>query len=458
MSPMSKSVLIIDDEADIRDLLSDIFTDEGYMTYKAAHSEQALSFIKSESIDLIILDIWLENSDMDGVEILRHLKKTDYKDIPILMISGHGNVEMAVDAMKMGAFDFIEKPFKIDYILLTAERALEQKQLKAENNELKSNTPRQEIEHVYKSPAMISLFKDIENNIESDARVLITGETGTGKSKIARMIFDSSLRSDAIINTIHASILTEHNLDQYLSDTNATIVLEQVEKLPVKTQSALLQKLLSPDTARIISTSTFYDTSDFSKALYDRLSVIHYHMPSLSQRVEDIPVLAQEFLKKIALELSIPLPSLSNESIDILKGCKWKSNIHQLKIAIEWIILQKLEGNNESNQPIHILPSDMGILSLENHTIHEVVEIENARTTTPEKSQTLMQGYLSMTLKEARENFEKSYLREILNLHQGNISKMAEIIDMDRTALYRKLKTMNITYSDSLQDNKVSTA
>lgn len=453
---MLKSVLIIDDEADIRDLLGDIFADEGYKTHKAAHSEQALSIIKSEQIDLIILDIWLENSDMDGVEILRHLKKTEYRDIPILMISGHGNVEMAVDAMKIGAFDFIEKPFKIDYIILTADRALEQKKLKAENNELKNCVSQQEIEHAYKSPAMISLFKSIESNVDSDARILITGETGTGKSKIARMIFDTSLRATDTIQTIHASILTEHNLDQYLSDQNVTIILEQIEKLLPKTQSALLQKISCPNTPRIISTATLNDTSDFSEALYDRLSVIHYHVPSLSQRIEDIPILTQEFLKKISLELSITPPSLSNDAMDILKRYKWKNNIHQLKIAIEWMVLQKLENSHENHQPIHILPSDMGILTSEKRPSNDVISIESLHGF--ETLQTPMQNYVSMTLKEARESFEKSYLTENLNLNQGNISKMAENIDMDRTALYRKLKTMNITYNGDTQGNKVNTA
>jgi two-component system nitrogen regulation response regulator NtrX len=445
---MTKTVLIIDDEADIRDLLGDIFADEGYTTHKAAHSEQALSLIQSESIDLIILDIWLENSDMDGVEILRHLKKTDHKDIPILMISGHGNVEMAVDTMKIGAFDFIEKPFKIDYILLTADRALEQKQLKAENNDLKSSTQPQEIEHAYKSPAMVTLFKSIESNIESDARIMITGETGTGKSKIARMIFDTSLRSNDMIQTIHASILTEHNMDQYLSNINATIILEQVEKLSSKTQSALLQKLSTPDTARIISTATLSDASDFSTALYDRLSVIHYHVPSLSQRVEDIPVLAQEFLKKIAIELSIATPSLSNDSIDILKKYNWVNNIHQLKIAIEWIVLQNLQNNTQRHHPIHILPSDMSLLLSSSSVV----------TMPSQPMATSIDTYLSMSLKDARELFEKEYLTKILENHQGNISKMAESIDMDRTALYRKLKTMNITYNGDTENNKVNTA
>jgi two-component system nitrogen regulation response regulator NtrX len=451
---MPKSILIIDDEADIRDLLSDIFTDEGYITHKAAHSEQALSLIKSEQIDLIILDIWLENSDMDGVEILHHLKKTKYNDIPILMISGHGNVEMAVDAMKIGAFDFIEKPFKIDYILLTAERALEQKQLKAENQELKDRSPRQEIEHDYKSPIVLSLFKSIESNLDSDARVLITGETGTGKSKIARMIYETSLHSHDNLQTMHASMLTEHNIDQYLSKKNTTVILEQVEKLPPKMQNVLLQKLSHSEMARIISTATFDEESDFSVALYDRLSVIHYNTPSLSQRIEDIPVLAQEFLKKVAMELSIQTPTLSNDAIEILKKYDWKNNIHQLKIAIEWIVLKNLQNHKNSPTPLHILTTDMDILEQKNLS-SDVIPIE--QETIPQQND-IIASYLSMTLKEARDSFEKSYLTQLLNQHEGNISQMAENIDMDRTALYRKLKTMNITYSDSLQDNKVNTA
>ncbi len=447
---MPKSILIIDDEADIRDLLSDIFTDEGYTTHKAAHSEQAFSLIRSEAIDLIILDIWLENSDMDGVEILRHLKKTEYKDIPILMISGHGNVEMAVDAMKIGAFDFIEKPFKIDYILLTADRALEQKQLKAENQELKNRTPQQEIEHDYKSPLMLSLFKSIENNLDSDARVLITGETGTGKSKIARMIYETSIHSQNNLQTVHASILTTHNIDQYLSDKNTTVILEQVEKLSPKMQNVLLQKLSKSEISRIISTATFDSENDFSVALYDRLSVIHYTAPSLSQRIEDIPILAQEFLRKIAMELSIPTPSLSNDAIEILKEYDWKNNIHQLKIAIEWIVLQNLQSHKNSSTPLHILTSDMSILKQKN-TPSDVISIEHKTTFQND----IISPYLSMTLKEARDTFEKSYLTQLLNQHDGNIPQMAESIDMDRTALYRKLKTMNIVYT---KNNKAHTA
>lgn len=441
---MAHSVLIIDDEADIRDLLGDIFADEGYQTHKAAHSEQALAMIKSESIDLIVLDIWLENSDMDGIEILRHLKNnTDYNNIPVLMISGHGNVELAVDAMKIGAFDFIEKPFKIDYILLTAERALEQKHLKDENTQLKQqvdNIPLTEC--IYPSQAMQDLYKKINQNMESDSRVLITGTHGTGKSRIARTIYDHAKHHNNEYQIVHARDLTANNIDAYISKTNSTLLIKSIENLSDEMQTVLLQILStsSSSQARIFTTACFDNKDTFSQALYDRLSINHYQVPSLSGRIEDIPVITQEFLEKIASDLSISCPSISSDALRLLKVHEWTYNIRQLKAAIEWLVLDKVARNNITSHSFQILPQDIQAL-LNSSLMQEAVNLNEDLV-----GSSNIERYTNLPLKEARECFEKEYLQRILNENHGNISRMADIVGMDRTALHRKLKIMNVSY------------
>jgi two-component system, NtrC family, nitrogen regulation response regulator NtrX len=439
---MTENILIIDDEADIRNVLADIFEDEGYSVLKAAHSEQALALISSNKIDLIVLDIWLDNSDMDGMQILKHLKgNANYDAIPILMISGHGNVEMAVNAMKIGAFDFIEKPFKIEHILLTVNRALEQKLLKDENKRLRDiATNTGIIKHAYKSPAMIDLMKHIQNDAESDARVLLIGEKGTGKSRIARIIHDVSKRSKfpiAYLNSYHFSIKTiESELSQ---NPNGTLVLENIEVLSTTEQNELLSFLSkSMHTTRIISTasstlSDLINTKKFSSALYDRVSILHYTVPAIKNRVDDIDILIHEFIDSICAEYNIAKPILAQDIWNSLKSNPWEGNVRQLKMAVEWIIMCYLINpkNQIAKQDVQFWHDN---IDYSNHNV-----IEYSRT-----DKNILDELIEIPLKQAREQFEKLYLAKILQKCDGNIVKMADYIDMERTALYRKLKSLNI--------------
>lgn len=449
---MTQSILIIDDEADIRDILADIFDDEGYNIHKAAHSEQALSIIQSNDIDLIVLDIWLDNSDMDGMQILKHLKSGEHKDVPILMISGHGNVEMAVNAMKIGAFDFIEKPFKIDHILLTVNRALEQKSLKEENSRLKEqdiNTPN--VDHNYKSPSMISLMKSIQDNAASDARVMISGDKGTGKSYLARIIHDISHRSKKPLTIVNCYDLSLESLnDEFIEADSGTLLLENIETLSPDIQSELLNIITKNEiTCRIIATcdsdiANLITEQKFSSALYDRLSVMKYSALSLQERSEDIEILLNEFALIFCKEFHIEKPTFTPSFIASIKKHDWQGNIRQLKIAVEWMMMSHYVGADD-------------LASLDSLTLSSQASTKSDNVISyTQKAETEDGVAYDLPLKQARDDFEKKYLMHMLHRFDGNIAQVAQHIDMERTALYRKLKSMNISYNDDVQITKAN--
>jgi len=446
---MSKTILIIDDEADIREVLADIFNDEGYSTLKAAHSEQAFSVIKNNKIDLIVLDIWLDNSDMDGIQILKTLKNDPhFRTIPILMISGHGNVEMAVNAMKLGAFDFIEKPFKIDHILLNVGRALEQKTLKEENQRLKSDDNSHIIDHAYQSPAMINLLKAIEDNADSDARCLIMGEQGTGKNRLAQLIHKVSKRSKFDLINFRATNDDIKNLEaEIIANSNGTIIIENIDFLSKSDQASLLLILNNKDyKCRIIATVTGnikdkIDNQLFSSSLYDRIALTKYVVPPLRKRKEDIPVLIENFVTDICENLNLSAPNLSDDIYTLLNNYNWLGNIRQLKIAIEWIIISYAINPKD---PFTI--NDLDFLNYSPNVIEYVP--------TQKSEMDHGQFYDDLSLKDAREQFERKYLIGILYKYSGNIAKMSNHVGMERTALYRKLKLMDITYDDEIESMK----
>ncbi len=441
---MTQTILIIDDEADIRNILADIFQDEGYNILKAAHSEQAFSIIQDHQIDLIVLDIWLDNSDMDGVQILKTLKKKlQTNNIPVLMISGHGNIEMAVNAMKLGAFDFIEKPFKIDHILLTVQRALDQKELRDENARLKnrdSATPSSANVAQYKSPVMTTLMKTIIENKASEARVLIRGAVGTGKTHIAKIIHTHSPRHHHGCLTVNGYRLFPSKLDEAIDKIkHGTLIIENIEGCTADTQSALLAKLTSKDNApycRFIATASdaiedYLSDGRLSSALYDRLSVTAYDIPKLAQRREDIDDLITHFAKTTCDEFHCAPVALDNHMLNDLKARAWPGNIRHLKTAVELVVIEKLLNNDAHDMPQ--LPVD------------NVVAYAKAQGGN---------GYTGMPLKEAREQFERDYLEKIMIQFSGNIAKIADYIEMERTALYRKLKALGLSNNTTTNDEK----
>ena len=453
---MTDKILVIDDEADIRDVLADIFEDEGYKVLKAAHSEQAFHIIEKEKPNLIVLDIWLENSDLDGIGILKHLKKDNctHRNIPVLMISGHGNIEMAVKAMKIGAHDFIEKPFKIDHILLTAQRALEQHHLRQENSDLKHKVYNDVDEYKTKAPALQALIKKIQEEATSDARVMVKGEIGTGKSKLARYIHQISTRNNDPLYVHTAQTVTEDNIHEWFTHSDyvdATILIEQIERLAKPMQFKLLKHLSEPSNTgvpRIICTTSnalqaAIERQEFSSALNDRIAILKYTIPSLSQRIEDFPDMIQAFAKNICQPMNVPVPTFSSDAVLYLQDYDWVGNITQLKCLVELVALGHALGQNPFT-PITAreMSAPLNKQQLHGQPITSITPNDSAEVNA-------ISQWLDLPLRDARENFEKLYLSQLLNKFRGNISQMANHIDMERTALHRKLKSMDIKYNDT---------
>jgi two-component system nitrogen regulation response regulator NtrX len=438
---MTQTILIIDDEADIRDILADIFEDEGYNVLRAAHSEQALSLIKNNEINLIVLDIWLDNSDMDGMQILKHLKsRPSVKDIPILMISGHGNVEMAVNAMKIGAFDFIEKPFKVDHIVLTVNKAIEQRQTlpvtAKPDPDINTGIPN----IACKSNPMSTLIKNIREHSEIESRILIIGDQWSGRTHLAKFIHSLSRRSKYTCVEIQAKTFDiEKFKDTALHNSHGTIIVKDLQYLEPVNQVALLSLLNKEElVARIICTADHslrqkLKDNQFSSALYDRLAILKYDMPSLNQRQADIPLLTEEFIANLCVRLNINTIVFDEDILIALCRHDWVLNIIQLKTTVEWIVIYAASQDKEiiSLKDLKFLDTTTG-MNAENLYYSEN---DNLNTKT------------NLSLKEAREQFETNYLSNIMFQCDGNIAQMSEIVDMERTALYRKLKSLNIQYS-----------
>ncbi len=462
---MTSYILIIDDEADIREMLSGIFEDEGYEVLKAAHSEEALALISKYKISLIVLDIWLDNSDMDGMQILKCLKKkSDIQHIPILMISGHGNVEMAVNAMKIGAFDFIEKPFKIDHILLTVKRALEQKNLQEENLQLKQQSNQDvSIDSKYQSAAMIQLMKTLNDNAESDARAIIIGESGSGKSLFTRYIHKISKRGLNTLTSLNCVNLDQEHLKATIENSDGgTIVLKHLECLSENLQGSLLKIITENNlNVRLLATAApniikAVENGSFSSALYDRMAVRQYDIPSLKDRSEDIPVLVDEFIVSICRTINVQKFNVAPNVFRIFQDYHWPGNIRELKIAVEWMAMNHLRNHQNSNTANTLITEKDAEFLLNTDSQITVIPLHDHQNQFD--SNIDFPGYFtSMPLKKARDCFEKLYLESIMDQCDGNIAKMAEVIDMERTALYRKLKALEVIYHNNKVD-KVGSA
>lgn len=471
---MTDTILVIDDEADIRDVLGDILEDEGYGVLKAAHSEQAISLIKANDVSLIILDIWLENSDMDGVEILKTLKSTQsrFKHIPILMISGHGNVEVAVNAMKIGAYDFIEKPFKVDHMLMTVSRALQQFHLQRENTKLRDNAGIKTEKITAKSASMATLYKRLEDNKDSLARVVILGEIGTGKSRFARQIHDMSPYKNGNYHSFKASQLTDKDIESLFTDqqyAKSTVLIEKIDGLTPQAQTCLLKHLSQTQDQthipRIIVTApseweTCPPHGKFSNALYDRLNIFQYLLPPLSERFDEFADLIHEFAHAMCQDMNCDHHvTFTTDAIILLQDQPWKGHIRQLKCTVEWLTLSHLLENNIS-KPItskeikrYFLQSDHVDISVSDNVSLGYVDqqvVQPVTSTSPHFShdEASLTELYDAPLREAREQFERDYLSALLKRFRGNISQMANHVEMERTALHRKLKTMNIRYED----------
>ena len=446
------TILLIDDEKDIRGLLKDILEDEGFHVLEAEHSMQAELLVQQnkEAIDLVILDIWLENSEKDGLELLKDLRKDKF-DKPVIMISGHGSIDTAVKSIRYGAYDFIEKPFKTERLLLTINNAIEKTKLLNENQTLKSESHNAfyETSLVGSSKSIEHLRRFVENVANSDSRVFISGEVGTGKESLAKKIHNASThRRTKLFQKVDCNALTIKNIDEQilskLFDKNcATLFLDEVcnlKKEIQKTLSKALQKT-EEDTARIISASSkdiklLLEQDAFSQNLYDRLAVDMIMIPNLKLRKEDIPFLIDELIEEICLREKRKPIKFDKDVQALFQNYDWPGNISELKNTIEWIILLSKKNNVDT----------VSIKNINTNIFSSILDSsEHGKEKTQSNVYLFEQSIKQYPLKEAREVFEKFYLQEQMQRFDGNISKTAHFIGMERTALHRKLKSLGLS-------------
>ncbi len=462
MASEKSEILVVDDEEDIRALICGLLNDEGYKTRTAASAEQAYKLISESVPHLIILDIWLHGSSEDGLNILKTVKK-EHANLPVIMISGHGTIETAVAAIKDGAYDFLEKPFKGDRLLLMIRRALENASLKQENESLKQKV-RAKNALIGSSQALQSVMSALKRVAPTNSRVLLTGEQGTGKDVAARFIYDQSQRSEAPFFVINCAALDQNSFARELFGSESedgysihkgilekadggTIFLDEVSDMPMAVQAKILHVLQDQTFIRVdgrnpigtdvrIIASTNRDLrmeineGRFRDDLYYRLNVVPIHMPPLRERLSDIPELVEYFSKLYIKETGVNGLPFSERALLALKAYSWPGNIRQLKNVVERAII--MSHTNER----HVI--DKEDLPLE--ITSPVTKGQKSLT-----SYDSLESLMKVSLKEARDLFEKEYLRTQMMRFDGNISKTAKFVGMERSALHRKLKLMDLS-------------
>jgi len=453
---MASDILIVDDEADIRELVAGILEDEGHETRIASNSDQALQSIADRAPRLIFLDIWLQGSRLDGLDMLDAIK-AQHPEIPVVMISGHGNIETAVSAIRRGAYDYIEKPFKADRLVLVAERALEHSKLKREVTDLRRRSS-DSAELLGKSHPMNQLRSMIERVAPTNSRVMILGGSGSGKEMVARAIHAASARSKAPFVALNAAAITPDRMEIELFGTETppgverkigafeeahggVLYLDEVGDMPRETQNKILRvltdqtfervggaKKVKVDVRIISSTAQNLESliaeGSFREDLFHRLAVVPIPVPPLSERRADIPILIEAFMKQIGEQTGIRTKALSPEALAVLQSSDWPGNIRQLRNNIERLMILSRQDGGEA------ISADM--------LPHEISDM---LPRTPSQSDGRI---LALPLRDAREVFEKEYLVAQINRFGGNISRTAEFVGMERSALHRKLKSLGI--------------
>ncbi|MGN6573389.1 MAG: nitrogen assimilation response regulator NtrX [Pseudolabrys sp.] len=455
---MSSEILIVDDEADIRDLVAGILEDEGYATRTARNSDDALAAIATRRPNLVFLDIWLQGSKLDGLQLLDAIKR-EHAELPVVMISGHGNIETAVAAIKQGAYDFIEKPFKADRLVLVADRALETSRLKREVKQLKQLAPVAP-QLVGRSGAMSQLRQALERVAPTNSRILIVGPSGAGKELAARTIHDMSARASGPFVVINAAAITPERMEIELfgvDQTNGsdqkkpgaleeahggTLFIDDVAEMPRETQNKILRVLvdqtfqrvggtakLSVDVRIVSSTSRNLEAliaeGRFREDLYHRLSVVPIRVPALAERREDIPDLVDYFMDQISQATGLPKRRIGEDAMAVLQSHNWPGNVRQLRNNIERLMILA-GGEPDAVLDASMLPPDVGSM---------VPSMPNGNGG---------EQLMGLPLRDAREVFEREYLVAQISRFGGNISRTAEFVGMERSALHRKLKALGI--------------
>jgi two-component system nitrogen regulation response regulator NtrX len=460
---MALDILIIDDEDDIRDLVAGILEDEGYETRQAHDADSALNEIARRRPSLVFLDIWMQASRLDGLQLL-DLFQSQHPEMPVVMISGHGNVETAVSAIRRGAYDYIEKPFKIDRLLLITQRAMEATRLKNEVEVLKERSTSHAMDMVGNSPALQQVRAVIEKSAPTNSRIFISGPSGTGKGLCARLIHQRSTRADAPFVEINVSLYAPDEVPVVLfgrevrektgivrTEVGAferahggTLYLSEIGTLPPAAQGQLLRTLVEnrfnrvngqvavPIDVRVISSSSqnvaqLIDDGTLRSDLFHRLSIVPLPLSPLRERREDIPPLVTLFLDQISRMHNLQRLSIGEDAVAVMQAQDWPGNARQLRNSIERpLILVKDQAPENGVISAALLPSDIG----------EVL---------PTVGDTDASAHLmSLPLREAREVFERQYLVAQIERFGGNISKTAEFVGMERSALHRKIKSLGL--------------
>jgi two-component system nitrogen regulation response regulator NtrX len=453
---MAQDILIIDDEADIRDLVSGILEDDGHQVRAARDSDEALEAFRRRKPSLVVLDIWLQGSRIDGLELLTMFKEID-AGMPVVVISGHGTIETAVAAIRKGAYDFVEKPFTAERLLLVVQRALEAARLKRENTELRVRAATSD-NLIGSSPVMAALRSSIERVAQTNSRVLIAGPAGSGKELVARLLHERSPRATGPFVAINAASIAPDRMESEIFGEDGpdlrprkigvfeqahggTLFLDEVGDMPPETQSKILRVLVDQRfrrlngttdvqvNVRVVSSSSRELRGDieqgrFREDLFHRLNVVPLRAPSLAERREDIPELAGYFVGRLAGMSGVPARQIGEDALAALQAADWPGNVRQLRNVIERILILAT-GDPATPVTVDSLPQDAWPQAgfSKHEGLHEVI---------------------GLPLRDARERFEREYLNVQITRFGGNISRTAAFIGMERSALHRKLKSLGV--------------
>jgi two-component system nitrogen regulation response regulator NtrX len=459
---MAHEILIVDDEADIRMLIAGVLKDEGYATRDAADSTQALRELHARQPTLVILDIWLQDSELDGIGILKQLR-AEMPSVPVVMISGHGTIETAVEAIKIGAYDFIEKPFKSDRLLLVVARAIEAALLRRENEELKLRAGG-DLDLVGSSIATNQLRQQIERVAPTGSRVLIAGAPGVGKEVVGRLLHARSRRSGGPFVAVNCATMHPDRLELELFGCETaingsprkigtferahggTLFLDEVADMPLETQGKIVRVLQEQTFERVggsnrvevdvrVVASTNRDLSSeiasgrFREDLFYRLNVVPIRVPSLRDRREDIPLLARHFMGRAADAARLPPREFGEDALAALQSYGWPGNVRQLRNVVDWLLIM---APGDPREAVHA-----------EHLPNEITSIAPTVVKWDKGSE-----IMTLPLRDAREVFEREYLLAQVTRFAGNISRTASFVGMERSALHRKLKSLGVAITE----------